>query len=253
MKFFKKFFTQSNDEEHLIGLLGKGEGAFGYRHFIWIALTIVLAIVLYKLFKKHPKAGKWFVLISSVLLFTVRLINQIYRAIKGLENPWYAAFPFHLCTLMTFIIPVVAFFNLKELKKYVYGTAIMGGVITVLFGEYFDYKFLTFGTLEGITAHMLLIYIPLVEIAIDNFHFDIKDWWKTTIAMATCCLWATLGNLVIFKDYNKNFMYLRRNALPFDTKVPFFLIYVLIYVVFLLIMQGVPTLYRNKKNKEKTN
>lgn len=247
MTIFKKFFTQSNDKEYLIELLGKGEGAFGYRHFIWIGLSIILGIVLYQLFKKYNKAGKYFIIISSIALLTYRTINQTYRAIAGLENPWYAAFPFHLCTVMTFVIPIVCLCKLDKLKSAVYGAGIMGGSITILFGEYFDYKFMTLGNLEGMIAHMLLIYIPLADVAINNFHFEIKDVWKNTVCMLACCLWATLGNLVIFKGYNKNFMYLRKNALPFDTPIHFFFIYILIYIVFALIIYGIPTLYRKHK------
>jgi len=251
MEFLKKFFTQSNDNDYLISLLGKGEGSFGYRHFIWIAVSIILGILLYQLFKRHKKVGKWFIVIAAISLFSYRLINQTYRAIEGLENPWYAAIPFHLCTVMTFVLPVIALLDVKKLKSAIYGASIMGGVITIIFGEYFDYKFINLSNLEGMIAHMLLIYIPLADIAIDNFHFEFKDWWKTTACMGICCLWATLGNLVIFKGYDKNFMYLRKNALPFNTPIHFFFVYLLIFVIFLLILYGVPTLYRKHKQKSK--
>lgn len=250
MNFFEKFFLQSNDKEYLLSVFGKGEGEFGYRHLIWAIVTLALTIILYKVFKKYNKAGKYFLLISSIALFATRTINQTYRGFAGLENPWWAAFPFHLCTVLTFVVPIVCVFNLKKIKSGVYACALIGGVVTVIFGEYFDYKFLSFSQIEGMLAHMLLIFIPFTEIAISKFKFEIKEIYKAVISMGVAAIWATLANYVFFKGYDKNYLYLRKNALPFDTApVPFILVYLVLFAIALFLIYGIPHFYGKRKSE----
>ena len=124
-KFFGYFNYDGGSPEPFRDNLGKG--AFSdWSHFAWAVLVIAVCILCYQLFKRKPKVGKIVVKVLVALLFTVRFINQIYRASIGAEVPAWRAFPFHLCTVMTFVLPIVAFFNIKKLKTPVYTLAMMG-------------------------------------------------------------------------------------------------------------------------------
>lgn len=245
MSFFEKFFGYFRyaDSEGVLGLPepykdGLGDGAFSdIRHILWILVTILLAVGLYMLFSKNHKAGKYFVVIACGMLFTTRLCNQIYRAAIGAEYPAWRAFPFHMCTVLSFLMPIVAIFKIDKIKTPVYTLAIMGGVITIIIGDYFDNRFLTFATLEGMSAHTLLVLVPIIEVAIGGWSIKFKNSWQTIVGIIILMLWATLANKVFFADYDTNYMYLVRNALPGNIGGDYFiLIYALIFFILLFLI-----------------
>ena len=252
-EFSRKFFGyyRYQDETGILGIPepfkdGLGKGAFSdYRHFIWMFLVIVFSIGLYKLFKKHKVRGGKTVLILAIYMFSVRLVNQIVRAIIGAEVPAWRAFPFHLCTMMSFVLPLVVVFNLKKFKLPIYTLSIMGGVITIFLGEYFDNGFLTFAALEGMITHTLLVLIPLIELATNKYQFLFKKMWQVFVAIIILMLWATLANNVFFKNYDTNYMYLKANGLPGNLGGDYyFLIYAALFIVMNFIIFGIPVLHR---------
>lgn len=255
--FFQKFFGYFKDEYGNVSTYksGGGLGAFvDWRHYAWMILVIILAIFLYRLFKKHPKAGKITVTALLASLFSVRFIHQIIRAIIGAEVPAWKAFPFHLCTVMTFMLPIVYFLNLKKLKEAVYVLSMMGGIITIIVGDYFDDTFMTFSTLEGMSAHTILLLVPIIEVALGNFKLEYKNIWKVFVGIIILLIWATLANEVFFKGYDNNYMYLKKNGLPGNLGGDYyFLIYVLIFLVMINMIYGFPTLYRYFSNKKGLN
>lgn len=254
LSFFNKFFGYVYDENgnYVPYYDDLGKGAFSdWRHFAWIILTIILAVLLYKVFSKHKKAGKITITVLLALLFITRLVNQIVRACIGAEVPAWRAFPFHLCTIMTFMLPLTYFFKWDKIKTPVYVLSMMGGIITIIIGDYFDSKFMTFSTLEGMTAHTILLLVPIYEIAIGEFNLQIKKIWQPVALMLVLMFWAMLANDVFFKDYNTNYMYLKRNALPGNLGGDYyFLIYIAIFFVLLGLIFGIPELYRKIKNKK---
>ncbi|NLD26128.1 MAG: YwaF family protein [Acholeplasmataceae bacterium] len=254
LNFFQKFFGYyyREDGSYEAYTSGGGAGAFSdWRHYFWMVLVIVLGVGLYKLFRKYPRAGKITVSILLGTLFSVRLVNQIIRAIIGAEYPALRAFPFHLCTVMTFMLPIVYFFKLDKLKTAVYVLSMMGGIITIIVGDYFSNSFLTFSAFEGITAHSLLVLVPIIEIALGHFKLEYKNIWQVFVGILLLIGWAALANEVFFKEYNTNYMYLKRNALPGNIGGDYyFLIYSGIFLVMLNIIFGSPTLYRYLKHKK---
>lgn len=251
--FFQKFFCYFTDEFGNVSTYqsGGGDGAFAdWRHFAWIVIVILLSIGLYKLFKKYPKAGKISVIVLLASLFSVRFINQTVRAIIGAEVPAWKAFPFHLCTIMTFLLPTVYFFKINKLKNIVYVLSMMGGIITIIVGDYFTDSFMTFSTIEGMSAHTILVIVPLIEISLGNLKLEYKNIWQVFIGMLVLLCWAMLANEVFFKGYDNNYMYLKENGLPENLGGDYyFLIYVVIFIVMINIIYGIPTFYRySKKN-----
>jgi len=228
---------------------GAGEGAFGVRHALWIVAVILIVIAASKLFRKYPLWGKRFVYTFAVLLFFTRLTNQIFRGIIGAEDPWTQAFPFHMCTFLTFLLPVVAVFDIKPLKTPVYVLGIMGGVITILNGDYFDDHFLAFAAIEGMSAHMLLILIPVTELATGRFEMKFSESWKVPLGMLAFMGWATLANRVFYPNSGANYMYLEENALPFGNDQNYFFFYVVIFVTFFAMLYGIPfLLHRSRRS-----
>lgn len=222
-----------------------GDGFYGMRHLIWIIGTILFAIVLYQYFKRHPKYARRIMIIFCSLLFGYRLINQICRAVLGIENPPLQAVPWHLCTLMTFVMPIVLIFELKKLKPMVYSLCMIGGIVTLFMESYFDNAFLTWWEIEGMWAHMLLIFVPVIEMAIGNFKLEFKNAWQTVVGLIGCTLWALFADVVLFADYDSNNSELMENMLGFDIPgIPYPVVVVFIAIIFITVMYAIPTIYR---------
>lgn len=246
LKFFSYYENTSGIGPYSDGL---GEGAFELRHIIWMIITVLLVVLAFDIFKKHPVAGRKVVIVFATLLFLTRFVHQIYRAVIGAEVPWTQAFPFHMCTVLTFLLPIVAIFNIKKLKAPIYVLGIMGGTITILNGDYFDNLFLSFAAVEGMSAHMLLILIPVIEIATDRFELKIAESWKVPVGMLVFMGWATLANRVFYAGMGTNYMYLEHNSLPFGDEQNYFLFYTLIFIVFLTMIYGLPLLAKLLKHR----
>ncbi len=251
--WFLKFFTYLNENGNFSSYSdGLGEGEFGWRHLLWIGLVILLGIIGYQYFKKHPEKERITVLILLISLFTFRLTNQTIRAFLGVESPWTRAFPFHMCTVLTFLLPLTVVFKWEKIKTPVYVLSMMGGIITLLIGDYFADRFMTIFTLEGMSAHTILILVPIYEIAAKKFSLNIKNAWQVIAGILVLMAWATLANEVFFVNYDPNYMYLKENALPFGDEKTFFFYYVIIFLVMLSSIYGLPYLNSHISNKFKS-
>lgn len=231
---------------------GLGQGAFeDWRHYAWMVAVIILSVLFFQLAKRAPKVGKIILISLASALFITRLVHQTYRGIAGVEVPWFAAFPWHMCTVLTFVLPIVIVFDIKALKQSVYMLSIMGGIITVLVGDYFTDLFLPFSAMEGISAHTLLIMLPIMEMGLGTFKFNYKKYGEVLVATLVLMGWAMLANEVIFKGYDTNYMYLRHNGLPGDLGGNlYFLVYVAIYLLFSVAIYGAPLLYHQLFHKK---
>ena len=214
-----------------------GHGFTDIRHFIWLILAIALVVVIIKL-KDKKVNDKIFKALKVLLaiMFLTRLGRQMQATILGVERPyWRAIFPIHLCSIMIYLLPIVVLLDLKKIKKPVYFLCILGGTITILDGDYFDSLFMTFGTLEGMYAHTLILLASIFLLKYEKNRFDLTDYIKSLMAITIIALWATIFNIILGIYYTgSNYLYLVHNMLPFGGNY-FLYIYFLIYIVLLSI------------------
>jgi uncharacterized membrane protein YwaF len=216
-----------------------GEGPFGWRHLLWMLVVVAVAILAGRWFAKHPKQEKRIVFVLVVELFLFRFFHQTARALIGVETPWTQAFPFHMCTVLTFLLPLTVVFDWKKIKTAVYTLSIMGGTITLILGDYFGSRFLNLYAWEGMWAHTLLIWVPIFELASKRHVLSFKDAWTTIAGILILMGWASLANHVFYKGLDPNYMYLMHNELPFGNDQNFFFFYVLIFLVFFFAIFGI--------------
>ncbi len=242
-KFFGYFDYGSGLEPYKDGL--GGDAFTDWRFYLWVVAVIALAVGLYQVFKRHKKAGKITILVLVSLMLIVRTINQVVRACIGAENPWWRAIPFHMCTVLSFVLPLTIIFKWDKIKTPVFTLSLMGGIITLLVNDYFDNAFLTFSSIEGMLAHSILILVPIWSIAIGEFRIDYKKSWQTVVGVLVLMAWAMIANLILIYGLgiSANYMYLMKNALPFGGDF-YLLVYVAIFAVFMLAVFGIPELYR---------
>jgi uncharacterized membrane protein YwaF len=169
-------------------------------------------------------------------MFLTRLARQVQAAMLGVESPyWRAIFPIHLCSIMIYLLPIVVLFDLDKIKKPVYFLCILGGTITILDGDYFDSLFMTFGTIEGMYAHTLILLASIFLLKYENKRFSLKDYIKSLIGITMIALWATVFNIILGVYYTgSNYLYLVHNMLPIGGNY-FVYLYFLIYIILLSI------------------
>ena len=250
MSFLEKFFgyyinADGDFEPYSDGLAG---GAFAdWRHFLWLIFTPIFAYLIFRYFKKNPRKARSTIIALAILLLICRWTFQILKVAYGDEIPVWRFIPFHQCAVMGVLLPLVVLFDFKKLKMPIYTLSMMGGFATIVFGDYFTSKFLTFYFFEGIISHTLLIIIPLIEIASGKFSLDIKKSWSVFAGMLALIAWAGLGNEVFFKNYDTNYMYLRRSGLPNGFGGDYyFAIYVAIFAAVFLCMFLPPYFHKKR-------
>lgn len=241
MQFISKFFSQTYSD-------GKGQGPFGSEHFLWIFFSIALTVGLYQYFKRNPKYARNFIVIVCASDLIFRIINQTYLGLSGIPTVSAMALPWHLCTVMSFVLPIVALFNMKRLKPAVYSVCLVGAIVSIFFGRYFGNSVVTFFDLEGMWSHNIMLLIPFIEIATGEFKLDFKNWWQTCILAGLCTIWAGLGDWVFFAKYDTNYSLFKHNELGFSVPgVSYVVVYLVIFFAFVACMYGIPALYRKIK------
>ena len=62
------------------------------------------------------------------------------------------------------------------------------------------------------SAHTLLILVPIIEVAVGDFRLELRNAWTVVVGLLVLVLWGTLANEVFFKAYDTNYMYLKEMA-----------------------------------------
>ncbi len=144
-----------------------------WRQWLWMIGTPILSVFIYKYFRKNPQKARSTIVVLSLILIFSRLTIQILPQFAD-DKSIFHVLPFHLCSITTGAMGVVALFNIRILKPPIYTLGVMGGIATVLFSDAFQSTFINFYDLLGIIAHTLIIIVPLIEKASGTFSFEIK-------------------------------------------------------------------------------
>lgn len=119
--------------------------SFGWFHLMWIGITILSLIILFKIKNKYNEKQLKIVLgIYGIVAFILELIKQViwsFNFENGIviwDYQWYAA-PFQLCTTPIFVSLICLFLKDNKVRKslfsYMTFITILGGFITILIPE----------------------------------------------------------------------------------------------------------------------
>ena len=251
LSFFSKFFGYFQNDNGVLQAYtdGLGKGFMDFRHLLWAIFVILITYFIVKLGKKCPKKTKKIIKIILCFMFLQRIVKQSILAYLQVETPyWRSILPVHLCSILIYLLPIVVIFNIKSIKKPTYYLSILGGVITVVLGEYFDSKFMNYWTIEAIFAHSVLIITSIRMLTIEKERFTSKDVFKTIVMILIIGTWATIINCVLgMQGYQTDYLYMVNNILPNNLGGKYF---VFIYEIAFFIVLFLVYFLSNKKNKE---
>ena len=113
-----------------------GKGLFSPLHIVLIiCFFVIITFNIFYSYKNHKYADK-VILICCIVMPISRFIRMIMEVCFGLKSP-LEVLPFHLCHIMSFVIPLVYFTKWKKAYPCVMFYGILGGTMTFLFGDYY--------------------------------------------------------------------------------------------------------------------
>lgn len=223
----------------------QGGGLFSTLHIVLIVIFFLIIIANYIISKKNHKYASIVIYACCIIMPISRITRMIMEVSFGLKTP-VEILPFHLCHLMSFVIPLTYCIKFKKAYPCVMFYGFLGGVMTFLFGDYYKYNILNFYDIESIILHIMLAMVATSSLAKGDFKFAPNNIYLIPIFLALLCGWASIGNYLC----DANYMYIRENGLPFKLLPgPFILTYFLIAAIifFLMYLPFIIKHYRNKK------
>lgn len=250
MGFFEKFFGfHKQSDGTRSSYIGKelGNSFTDWRQVTWLIATPLLALALYRYFRSHPQHARTTIVVLSIIMISSRLIVHITPQILGDELFW-EVLPFHLCSITSISMGVIALFDINKLKAPIYVLGMMGAITTIGAGETFIYSFINFYYALGIVSHTLLLLIPIIEIASGTFRLDLKQTPYTFGTLLLFMAWAMFANKVLLTKIDPNYMFLERNGLPGDFGGSwYFLVYIAIFFLIYAAIFVPVMIYRRKR------
>lgn len=227
---------------------GAGKGLFSVLHICLMVGVFVWLVIAYFLCRKYERFAKILIMFCCIFMIVSRTFRMILQVATGVTT-LVGSLPFHLCHIMAFVLPICVFTNTKRLYPAVTFFALMGGILTFVFGDYYQYNVITFFDIESIILHIMLPSVVVALAATKQIKQSLHDLWQIPLILAPLVGWASLGNYWL----NENFMYIRENGLPLNLfgTAHFMFSYLAIFIFALLILY-MPLIVREiKEHKEK--
>lgn len=179
---------------------------FGLKHIAAMTLTFLLvAFAIKKIKTVSLTKQKAIIQVCAILIVISELLRIVWLVSLG-ENQWYKLLPLHLCGTQIFMIPLAVFTKNKVLQDYTYCTAIIGGIVAILYpiGIVDTYPLFHFQTIQSLFLHALLIFVPIANIVCFK-HKPNFDHLPAILALIV--LIASIAYVIDF-SFGQNYMFL---------------------------------------------
>ena len=134
------------------------------------------------------------------LWVTIIVLLEVSRQVWAISLGRYdfaEMLPLHLCGMQVILMPIMLKTNKRELRTFVYLTALIGALAAILFNETIleKYPFWHFQTLQSFIIHGLIMMVPLYDIIWFKFRPSFKELPFSIIFMAYLGVQSFLINL----------------------------------------------------------
>ena len=232
------------------GDLGVGPGLWCPLHIILMVVLFAWIIVSWFIFKKHKEFALRLTKVVCYLMVFFRIGRMLLLMITG-KNTVVEALPWHLCHIMALVFPLFFLTNTKKFFLPIVCVTLFGGILTFVFGDYYQYSTLSFLQYESLFLHFCMPTVVVGVLATGWLEIDMKDFWQIPIFLIFLALYASLGNALV---PGANFLFLKKNGLPFNLFEGKHFYYT--YAVLILILGVIFTtlslfIVKQKRNKDK--
>jgi hypothetical integral membrane protein (TIGR02206 family) len=178
----------------------------GIKHLIGMATVglLIYAALSHMLGQSREKNDR-IIKLAALAIPVVEFARILWMVGLG-ETNWVKLLPLHLCGTQVFFIPLAVFTGWGCLKEFIFYTGILGGVVAILYpvGIVDTYPYFHFQTLQSLTLHGLLLFVPLAMVLFQGFRPSLKKFWQVP---AVLMVPASLAFLVDF-TFGENYMFL---------------------------------------------
>lgn len=227
---------------------GPGPGLYCPLHIVLICILAAWLISFIFIARKYPNFTKKFGAVLAITMMVLRIIRMVVQVASG-KYTFVEALPWHLCHIMCFALGIIYFIKPTNFSLPILCLSVLGGVMTFVFGDYYYTNTLTFYMIESIILHFCLPTVVICYLTTKKPKYTWKSILEVPVVLAVLCGWASIGNK-IFPD--QNFMYLKRNGLPFNLfgDAHFLWTYAVVGVIIIGIVAAVYFIVRAQKKKK---
>ncbi len=155
---------------------------FSSQHLLTLGMVFCLWLIIILILKDKSVEVKWrAVQVISIMLPFLELAQIAWYKSVG-EFSWGYTLPLHLCSLMSILLPLMAFKRNRLLQEYSYAIGLAPAFMTLLTPDVFYYPSMTFIYIQTMLVHGIICLIPLIMVFCMGFRPDIKKLPKV-IAM----------------------------------------------------------------------
>ncbi len=188
---------------------------FTLEHIIWIVLCIIFIIAMMMIAKyKNMNLKKAGLVMSIIALISEisKILSNMEESVKGGMHLDPGALPFHLCSLMIFVVIYITFAKENKFKKLLINfTSVMG-----VLGSFCAIMIPTNGTsftsvlaYQCFVYHAGLLWFSLYLIVSKNATFSFKIMLQNMVMLLILVIFNLYVNSAL-SVYDVNFMYLTR-------------------------------------------
>jgi hypothetical protein len=224
---------------------------FGTEHFIYMAVSILVALttcILTKKLVKTPKAGDMVVKISAAILFLIIFTNRLALVYEYGEPNWQKLLTDSFCSTSSYVLSLAILFGRKNnnVLHFIWLVALAGGTITTFYPNFIGQNpsFLYPPTILGMMHHTWSAIVVVLLFMNGHLVLSYKRW-RCTLFGLTCYL--AYGSFLLCVLKMGNPMYMTAPAIDGTIFTVWGLlpIYIIVYSGILLVVE----LVRNKKGK----
>ncbi|MBQ7453023.1 MAG: YwaF family protein [Clostridia bacterium] len=231
------------------GKVAPGGGLWCNMHFILLGLLVIWLVVITIVFIKNKTFARSFCYVLCFIMIVSRLLRMaIQLSVMGYS--FLEILPWQLCHLLAFVLPIYYFTKCKFFSTPILMLAFFGGILTFLFGDYYQFARFSFLDLESILLHFMLPTIAIGSIVGGRLQFAPKKIWQLLIALAVLFGYASFSNWLL---PGNNYMYIEENGLPFNIfpGVTHLLTYAVVAVVLVCLFMlpfALATMFKRRKH-----
>lgn len=170
---------------------------FGWEHFVYIGLTVALAVVGLLFAKKYAKTEKSQTLVLKGLalcLFISIAANRLSQVFRYDQVRWYCIIPDSYCGMTSLVLSLGVLFGKKDnvVLHFVWLLGLFGGIATIVYPDFIGQGPTVFylPTISGLLHHSFSATMVVALLLFKQIHITYKKWYCTLFGF-TCYI--TLG------------------------------------------------------------
>lgn len=235
-----------------------GPGLFSIEHLLVLLSFVIITTIIIVIYRSKSPISQWRLLQIMSLFYVFNFIGrQTWLLLTG---TWDAAtaLPLHLCSYMLVFIPLTVWTKSTRAMHITYAIGLPGALMALLFPADWigDFPLFVYRSLETITTHMMIAFIPLFMIFTGLAKIEFKRIKEMFFILLVMLGISWVANLVIGRGANYMFVMQAPAVFPFNAiedaigygyLVVYVFLLIVLWILLFLPLQTKPISYKRKR------